>query len=92
MNIQIFGSSKSFDSKKAERWFKERARARVGKPRRHCNCTDTGLYRTGKRSAHEYAFYPIRKLALARPQRADERAACRKNTFSHKALLEVILR
>ena len=24
MNIQIFGSSKSFDSKKAERWFKER--------------------------------------------------------------------
>ena len=22
MNIQIFGSSKSFDSKKAERWFK----------------------------------------------------------------------
>ena len=26
MNIQIFGSSKSFDSKKAERWFKERPR------------------------------------------------------------------
>ena len=24
MNIQIFGSSKAFDSKKAERWFKER--------------------------------------------------------------------
>ena len=24
MNIQIFGSSKYFDSKKAERWFKER--------------------------------------------------------------------
>lgn len=24
MNIQIFGSSKSFDTKKAERWFKER--------------------------------------------------------------------
>jgi arsenate reductase-like glutaredoxin family protein len=24
MNIQIFGSSKSFDSKKAERWFRER--------------------------------------------------------------------
>lgn len=24
MNIQIFGSSKSFDSKKTERWFKER--------------------------------------------------------------------
>ncbi|MCI2056754.1 MAG: ArsC family transcriptional regulator [Oscillibacter sp.] len=24
MNIQIFGSTKSFDSKKAERWFKER--------------------------------------------------------------------
>ena len=24
MNIQIFGLSKSFDSKKAERWFKER--------------------------------------------------------------------
>lgn len=24
MNIQIFGSSKSFESKKAERWFKER--------------------------------------------------------------------
>ena len=24
MNIQIFGSSKSFDSRKAERWFKER--------------------------------------------------------------------
>ena len=24
MNIQIFGTSKSFDSKKAERWFKER--------------------------------------------------------------------
>ena len=24
MNIQIFGASKSFDSKKAERWFKER--------------------------------------------------------------------
>ena len=24
MNIQIFGSSKSFDPKKAERWFKER--------------------------------------------------------------------
>ena len=24
MNIQIFGCSKSFDSKKAERWFKER--------------------------------------------------------------------
>ncbi len=24
MNIQIFGSAKSFDSKKAERWFKER--------------------------------------------------------------------
>ena len=24
MNIQIFGSPKSFDSKKAERWFKER--------------------------------------------------------------------
>lgn len=24
MNIQIFGSKKSFDSKKAERWFKER--------------------------------------------------------------------
>ena len=24
MNIQIFGSQKSFDSKKAERWFKER--------------------------------------------------------------------
>ena len=24
MNIQIFGKSKSFDSKKAERWFKER--------------------------------------------------------------------
>lgn len=24
MNVQIFGSSKSFDSKKAERWFKER--------------------------------------------------------------------
>ena len=24
MNIQIFGSGKSFDSKKAERWFKER--------------------------------------------------------------------
>ncbi|MCQ2406298.1 MAG: ArsC family transcriptional regulator [Oscillospiraceae bacterium] len=24
MNIQIFGSSKCFDSKKAERWFKER--------------------------------------------------------------------
>ncbi len=24
MNIQIFGSSKSFDSKKAQRWFKER--------------------------------------------------------------------
>ena len=23
MNIQIFGSSKSFDTKKAERWFKE---------------------------------------------------------------------
>ena len=25
MNIQIFGSSKCFDTKKAERWFKERA-------------------------------------------------------------------
>ena len=24
MNIQIFGKSKCFDSKKAERWFKER--------------------------------------------------------------------
>ena len=24
MNIQIWGKSKSFDSKKAERWFKER--------------------------------------------------------------------
>ena len=24
MNIQIFGSSKSFDTKKAERWFKKR--------------------------------------------------------------------
>lgn len=24
MNIQIFGSAKSFDSKKAERYFKER--------------------------------------------------------------------
>ncbi len=24
MNIQIFGTKKSFDSKKAERWFKER--------------------------------------------------------------------
>ena len=24
MNIQIFGAAKSFDSKKAERWFKER--------------------------------------------------------------------
>lgn len=24
MNIQIFGASKSFDTKKAERWFKER--------------------------------------------------------------------
>lgn len=24
MNIQIFGSSKSFDSKKTERWFRER--------------------------------------------------------------------
>ena len=24
MNIQIFGSSKCFDTKKAERWFKER--------------------------------------------------------------------
>ena len=24
LNIQIFGSSKSFDTKKAERWFKER--------------------------------------------------------------------
>ena len=24
MNVQIFGSSKCFDSKKAERWFKER--------------------------------------------------------------------
>ena len=24
MNIQIFGMSKSFDTKKAERWFKER--------------------------------------------------------------------
>ncbi len=24
MNIQIFGTSKSFDAKKAERWFKER--------------------------------------------------------------------
>ena len=24
MNIQIFGNSKSFDTKKAERWFKER--------------------------------------------------------------------
>ena len=24
MNIQIFGSSKSFDTRKAERWFKER--------------------------------------------------------------------
>jgi len=24
MNIQIFGTAKSFDSKKAERWFKER--------------------------------------------------------------------
>ena len=24
MSIQIFGSSKSFDTKKAERWFKER--------------------------------------------------------------------
>ena len=24
MNIQIFGTTKSFDSKKAERWFKER--------------------------------------------------------------------
>lgn len=24
MNVQIFGSAKSFDTKKAERWFKER--------------------------------------------------------------------
>ena len=24
MNIQIFGTSKCFDTKKAERWFKER--------------------------------------------------------------------
>ena len=24
MNIQIFGTKKSFDTKKAERWFKER--------------------------------------------------------------------
>ena len=24
MNIQIFGSSKCFDTKKAQRWFKER--------------------------------------------------------------------
>lgn len=24
MNVQIFGSSKCFDTKKAERWFKER--------------------------------------------------------------------
>lgn len=24
MNIQIFGKSKCFDTKKAERWFKER--------------------------------------------------------------------
>ena len=24
MNIQIFGTSKSFDTKKAQRWFKER--------------------------------------------------------------------
>lgn len=24
MNIQIFGTSKSFDTKKAERWFRER--------------------------------------------------------------------
>lgn len=24
MNIQIFGARKSFDTKKAERWFKER--------------------------------------------------------------------
>lgn len=25
MNIQIFGTNKSFDTKKAQRWFKERA-------------------------------------------------------------------
>ena len=24
MNIQIFGTNKSFDTKKAQRWFKER--------------------------------------------------------------------
>lgn len=29
MNIQIFGASKSFDTKKAERWFKERQERRI---------------------------------------------------------------
>ena len=34
MNIQIFGSSKSFDSKKAERWFKDKAARELGSERR----------------------------------------------------------
>ena len=37
MNIQIFGASKSFDTKKAERWFKER--------RIKFQCGETGYLR-----------------------------------------------
>ena len=29
MNIQIFGKSKCFDTKKAERWFKERSTSNI---------------------------------------------------------------
>lgn len=66
MNIQIFGRSKSFDTKKAERWFKERRiryqyidLSRYGMSRGELNAViaAVGLDQIADPSDPDYALY-----------------------------------
>ena len=64
MNIQIFGKSKSFDTKKAERWFKER-RIKY----QYIDLVSKGVSPGEYRSIRAEALY----MAYITPQAAEEK-------------------
>ena len=83
MNIQIFGSSKSFDTKKAERWFKER--------RIPFTSVDMKKHKLGARELQLFARAAGGVRALVDPDAKGEKADYARQLSIESILTDVLL-
>lgn len=83
MNIQIFGKSKSFDTKKAERWFKER--------RIPFTSVDMKKHKLGARELQLFARAAGGVRALVDPDAKGEKADYARQLSIESILTDVLL-